>query len=333
MHLKPVCRNLLAGALFAALASPALAENQKPLVERIVDAQVALAKGPYEGLRTNHTKGMVVTGSFTPAPTAASVTKAAHLQQTPSQVIVRFSNAGGVPSIADNDPAANPRGIAIRFKLPDGTQTDIVSLSIDRFPVSTPEAFLAFLEARLASGPGTAKPTPVEQLIAATPSLQTFVKLPKPFPRSFASHTYHGINAFVFTNAAGEARYGRYRIEPVAGEAFLSPEEVAGAGPNYLFDELPQRLQQGPVQFRLLLQLAEDGDPLVDPSEVWPAERPLVELGTLSLHASVVDNAAAEKMLAFNPLLLLDGIAPSQDPVLLARPGAYAVSVGRRLNP
>ncbi len=170
-------------------------------------------------------------------------------------------------------------------------------------------------------------------MIAATPSLQTFVKLPKPFPRSFASHTYHGINAFVFTNAAGETRYGRYRIEPVAGEAFLSPEEVAGVGPNYLFDELPQRLQQGPVQFRLLLQLAEDGDPLVDPSEVWPAERPLVELGTLSLHASVVDNAAAEKTLAFNPLLLLDGIAPSQDPVLLARPGAYAVSVGRRLNP
>ena len=37
-------------------------------------------------------------------------------------------------------------------------------------------------------------------------------------------------------------------------------------------------------------------------------------------------------MLLFNPLLLQDGIEPSADPVLLARPGAYAISYGQRVK-
>jgi catalase len=65
---------------------------------------------------------------------------------------------------------------------------------------------------------------------------------------------------------------------------------------------------------------------------VWPDDRPQIELGVLSLDQMVPDSKAAEKKLAFNPLLLPDGIAPSADPVLLSRPIAYAVSLGRRLS-
>lgn len=303
----------------------------KSVVEQIVDAQVTLAKGPYPGLRTNHTKGIVVTGTFTPAASASSITKAAHLQNTPSKITVRFSNAGGVPTIEDTSPAANPRGMAIRFELPDGTITDIVSLSINAFPVATPEAFLAFLNARIASKPDTPKPTPLEKFIATTPSLQRFSAIPKPFPASFASHTYFGINAFQFTNAKGETHHIRYRIEPVNGQKILTPEEIAKAPPNYLFDELPQRLKTDEAKFRLLAQVAEKEDVTEDPTVIWPDDRKLVELGIIRLQAPVPDNAAAEKSLAFNPLILVDGIAPGKDPILLARPGAYAVSVGRRL--
>jgi catalase len=39
-----------------------------------------------------------------------------------------------------------------------------------------------------------------------------------------------------------------------------------------------------------------------------------------------------EKTTMFNPLTLVDGIEASEDPILLARPGAYAVSYGRRLG-
>jgi catalase len=170
-------------------------------------------------------------------------------------------------------------------------------------------------------------------MIAETPSLQRFIAIPKPLPVSFASLNYHGINAFQFTNAKGESHYIRYRIEPVNGPEFLTPEQVAEATPDYLFEELPRRLGKGEVKFRLLAQVAEKDDVINDPTVIWPEERKMVELGVLHLDAPVADNAAAEKALAFNPLILVDGIAPSNDPVLLARPGAYAVSVSRRLAP
>ena len=321
--------------LFAILTSSVLADEtaNKSVVEQIVDAQTTLAKGPYKGLRVNHNKGIVVTGSFTPSASAASITKAAHLQNTPSKVTVRFSNAGGVPTIEDTNPNANPRGIAIRFELPDGAITDIVSLSINAFPVSTPEAFLEFLNARIATKPDSPKPTPVEKMIAATPSLQKFIAIPKPFPVSFATHNYFGINAFEFTNSQGEKNFVRYQILPVNGQELLSADEVAKATPNYLFEELPKRLKKGEAKFRLLAQIAAKNDVVNDPTVIWPNDRKLVELGVISLEAPVADNVAAEKTLAFNPLILLDGIAPSEDPVLLARPGAYAVSVARKLAP
>ena len=325
----------ISSLLFAILSSSASADDasSKSVVEQIVDAQTTLAKGPYKGLRVNHNKGIVVIGSFTPSTSAASITKAAHLQNTPSKVTVRFSNAGGVPTIEDTNPNANPRGIAIRFELPDGSITDIVSLSINAFPVSTPEAFLEFLNARIATKPDSPRPTPVEKMVAATPSLQKFIAIPKPFPVSFATHNYFGINAFEFTNSQGHKNYVRYQIAPMNGQELLSADEVAKAKPNYLFEELPQRLKKGEAKFRLLAQVAAKDDIVNDPTVVWPNDRKLVELGIISLEAPVADNAAAEKTLAFNPLILLDGIAPSEDPVLLARPGAYAVSVGRKLAP
>ncbi len=325
----------ISSLLFAILSSTVSADeiNNKSVVEQIVDAQTTLAKGPYKGLRVNHNKGIVVTGSFTPSASAASITKAAHLQNTPSKVTVRFSNAGGVPTIEDTNPNANPRGIAIRFELPDGAITDIVSLSINAFPVSTPEAFLDFLNARIATKPDSPKPTPVEKMVAATPSLQKFIAIPKPFPVSFATHNYFGINAFEFTNSQGEKNYVRYQILPVNGQELLTADEVAKATPNYLFEELPKRLKKGEAKFHLLAQIAAKDDVVNDPTVIWPNDRKLIELGVISLEAPVADNVAAEKALAFNPLILLDGIAPSEDPVLLARPGAYAFSVSRKLAP
>ena len=308
------------------------AASTKPVTEQIVDVQTQLAQGPYPGLRANHAKGIVATGTFTPTPAAAKLSKAVHFQSASTPVIVRFSNAGGVPTIADASPKSTPKGIAIRFQLPDEAVTDIVSFSADRFPVQTPEQFLALLQAIAASGPDVAKPTPVERFLEANPTAKTFVKLPKPIPASFVTQTYHGVNAFRFTNAAGESQFGRYRIVPVAGEKHLTDEQVAAAGNDFLLEELPARLKAGPASFKLLVQLAGEGDSVDDPTKVFPQDNPVVELGTLTLNEVVADSKAEERKLAFNPLILPDGIAPSNDPVLLARPAAYAVSVGRRLT-
>lgn len=314
-------------------ATAAHADEAKPVTEQLVDTMTKLAQGPHKGFRANHAKGVMAQGTFKPSAEAAAITKAAHLQSTESTVLVRFSNATGVPTIPDAAPNAQPKGMAIRFTLPDGSATDIVALSVNSFPVATPEEFLGLLNAVAASGPDVASPKPVEKFLGEHPAALKFVSTPKPAPASFATQSFFGVNAFAFTNAQGETRYGRYRIVPVGGTQFLSDAEAGKQSPNYLMDELPARLAQQSAQYRIQLQMAEPGDKVDDPTAVWPEERQLVELGVLTLNAPVADGAVVEKTLMYNPLVLPDGIAPSNDPVLLARPGAYAVSYGRRLAP
>src|SRR5262249_42489271 len=95
--------------------------------------------GPQPGFRAAHAKGILLAGRFTPAPDAASLTRAPHLQRSSTPVTVRFSNFPGVPNVPDNSPDASPRGIAIRFHLAEHVHTDIVGHSVDGFPVRTPE--------------------------------------------------------------------------------------------------------------------------------------------------------------------------------------------------
>lgn len=57
----------------------------------------------------------------------------------------------------------------------------------------------------------------------------------------------HGINAFIFENAEGEAVYGRYIIEPVDGNEFLTVEQRENMAPDHLMEELPKRLAVSPA--------------------------------------------------------------------------------------
>ncbi len=310
-------------------ADPAPAP-QKPLPVALVEAFNKLAGGPHPGLRANHAKGILVTGTFSPAKEAVTLSKAAHFAAKSVPVVVRFSDPTGVPTLPDASPNASPHGMAIRFKLADGSSTDIVSLSANGFPVATPEEFLALLTAIGNSGPDAPKPTPVEQFLGAHPSALKFVQTPRPAPVSFATLKFYGINAFKFTNAAGESHYARYQIVPLAGEHALSEADAAKAGPDYLMEELPRRIAAGPVKFRLLAQLAAEGDSTDDPTAVWPADRKIIPLGTITLRSTVADQVEEQRKILYNPLALTAGIEPSADPVLLARPPAYAVSFAQR---
>ena len=302
---------------------------QKPLPVAIVDTLNQLSGGVHPGYRANHAKGVLVTGTFTPTSGAAEYSMAPHFAAA-VPVVVRFSNATGVPTLADADPHGSPHGVASRCQLPGGETTDIVSISANSFPVATPEDFLALLQAVAASGDSAAKPSPIEQFLGSHPVTLKWVTTPRPAPVSFGTLAFYGVNAFKFTNAKGVSRCVRYQILPVAGEQALDAAAVAKAAPNYLMDELPQRIAAGAVKYRLLAQVASDTDQTTDGSVVWPAERSVVELGTLSLTGTPVEQVLAQKGLLFNPLLLPAGIEPSADPVLLARPGAYAVSFGQR---
>ncbi len=327
---------LMAMALLLSNATVFAADEAAPatkhVTEQLVDTLTRLAHGPYKGFRANHAKGIMAQGVFTPSAEAASISKASHLQSVETPVLVRFSNATGVPTIPDADGNAMPKGMAIRFTLPEGGNTDIVAISVNSFPVATPEEFLELLNAVAESGPDVASPKPVEKFLASHPAAMKFVTTPKPAPLSFATQPFFGVNAFGFTNAKGETRYGRYRIIPVTGEQHLASEEAGKQAPDYLMTELPSRLGKAEAKYRIMLQLANPGDPIEDPTVVWPDDREQLELGVLTLKSMVADSLQAEKNIMYNPLLLPEGIAPTNDPILLARPGSYAVSFGRRLG-
>lgn len=320
--------------LAAALAIPAsvIAQeapaSQKSLAEQLVDAFNGVF-GVHPGMRANHPKGVVLEGTFSPAASAASVSKAAHLQQkkAPIPVTVRFSAGSGQPTVPDTNQM--PRGMAVKFSLPDGSKTDLVVLSFNGFPVATAEEFRDFLLAVAASGPDAPKPTAIEKFLAAHPAAKNFVESPKPQPVSYATLPYFGINAFKFTNAKGVITFGRYQLRPVAGEHFLTQEQLATMGPDYLSTEIRERVRRGPAKFTLLLQVAEKDDKVDDPSIAWPDSRKQIELGTIIITKAVADSHTAEKKLLFMPGALVPGIEAA-DPMIAARSASYVVSLSRR---
>lgn len=305
------------------------ADDPEGLPEKLVDALNALS-GKHPGFRAAHAKGVVCEGEFVPSATAASLSKAPHLQGKPVKVTVRFSDSTGLPDVPDVAAGASPHGLAVRFHLPEGRSTDIVSNAFNGFAVSNGEDFLALLQAIARSGKDAPKPTALDTFLEAHPKAMKVVKAPKPAPASFATEPYFGVNAFQFTNAEGAERYGRYQIRPEAGSKCLTPEEAATKPANFLIDELTERLAKAPVKFRLVVQLAGKDDPVDDATAVWPDDRPVVELGVLSITAKVADNDAAQRALGFDPLRLVDGIEASDDPLLELRRSVYAVSRRRR---
>jgi len=306
-------------------------DKAKDVFEQIVDTMNAIF-GKHPGYRAAHAKGIVCEGEFTPPSTAAGLSRAPHLQvqERPVRVTVRFSDSTGIPTVPDGSPGASPHGLAVRFHLADGGSTDIVSNAYNGFAVSTAEDFLALLQALAGSGPDVPKPKPIEKFLATHPRAVKAITAPKPTPVSFATEPYFGVNAFLFTNRDGKARYGRYQFRPEAGTEFLADQDAAKQPANFLIDELGGRLSKGPARFRVVVQLAGEGDPVNDATAVWPDDRPIVELGVLSVHHPVADNDASQRALAFDPLRLVDGIEGSDDPLLEARSSIYAVSRRRR---
>ena len=300
-----------------------------PLAEEAVDL-LSQTYGRHEGSRAVHSKGTVCKGTFTATPEAAGLTRAGHMQGEPVPVTTRFSNGAGHPK--SRDYAQDGRGMATKFYLPDGSRTDIVALSLPCFFVRTPEDFIKFTRAgkRL---PVINQPGPRLALYLAThrealPALRAFLAL-KP-PSSYACVRYNGLHAFRWVNADGGEQYVRYSWLPEAGEATISTGEAKDAGRDYLQRDIVERLGREPVRFTLQLQIADEGDPIADPTAVWPEERKTVAAGTLELTELEPGRDTGGDILVFDPSRVTDGIELTDDPIPSFRSQAYSVSVERR---
>ena len=286
--------------------------------------------GLLPGFRPAHAKGILLTGNFTPSSDALSLTRAPHISRSSTRVTVRFSDFAGIPTIPDSGPDATPNGIAIRFMLGAHVHTDIIGHSVDGFPARTAGEFVEFLRAAIASKNSTAKPLPIEGFLATHPAALEFVQTPKPVPASFAKQTFFSVSSYKFVNKDGEARYGRYRIRPDGPGEFLDALTAAKMKPDFLFDDIQERVSRGPVKMHILVQIAAPGDVTDDSTVHWPNDRPEVAFGSVELTGVAPDNAEEQRHIIFDPIPRVDGIEPSADPLLEVRAETYLFTGRRR---
>jgi len=138
------------------------------------------------------------------------------------------------------------------------------------------------------------------------------------------------VSAFRFTNAQGVSRYGRYRVLPVAGNEYLDEAAAAARTPNFLFDEIKERLAKGPVNLRIVVQLAMDSDTIDDATVRWPEDRPQLTFGEISLTGLTPNSAGEQQQIIFDPIPRVEGIEASADPLFEPRANIYLMSGRRR---
>jgi len=294
-------------------------------------AQLQDIFGKHPGFRPAHAKGILLSGTFTPSTAASTLSTAPHFNNSSTPITIRFSNSTGIPVIPDTNPNANPKGIAIRFNLGNRVHTDIIGHSTPTFPTRTGAEFLEFLRALASSPPGGESPSPIEKFLGTHPAALAHVQAPNPAPSSFARDAYFSVHAFKLIAADGKITTIRYQFKPDLGVEPLSEAELATKGDNYLQEELSSRLSapgSGPFTFRLLAQIAQDGDATNDATVHWPKTRELVELGVVKVEEVVKadENAKEQKHIIFDPIPRVKGVEPSDDPLLEMRAAVYLLS-------
>lgn len=292
------------------------------LAKELIEA-VATVLGSHPGHRVTHTKGTTLTGSFTATPRARTLTRAAHMQGDPVRVTVRFSNGDPNPLCPDA-AQGDPRGMAVKFYLSDGSTTDIVCQSWPVFPTGTPEEFLAFIRAQ---GEG---PEAFDAYLAANPKVAAAaaaIGAAGDPPRSWATMAFNSLVAYRLVNADGAGQFARWRLAPEPGEESLPEGERATADRDYLMTGILDLL---PVRFRLLAQLAADEDQTVDSSSAWPEDREWVDMGVVEMTGPETERERDGDILVNDPTRVTDGIELSDDPILHIRTHLYGESVRRR---
>ena len=307
--------------------------SEPPLTPaRMIDA-FEDSMGRHAGFRRNHAKGVCVSGYFDSNGSSAALSRARVFERGRTPVTGRLSAPGGDP--AQDDADAPVRSFALLFSLRNGEQWRTAMNSVPIFLVSTPEALYEQLTAlRPDARTGRADPAKLSAFLAKHPETMAFRQWIETHPPSsaFYNASYFGIDAFRFVDAQGNARFVRWSVVPDTPYAPSSEPTNPARDPDFLAHDLVLRLQAGPVSWRLMLTPAGPGDPVDDATRAWPPERELrrVDAGTIVIeHAeSQIDGACRD--INFDPLILPDGIAPSDDPLLAARSAAYAVSFERR---
>jgi catalase len=282
--------------------------------------------GVHPGFRRNHAKGVVVTGYFDSNGNGRELSRAAVFTPGRTPVIGRFSLSGGNPMMADAPGAA--RGLGLAFTFPDATQWRTAMLNLPVFVDRSPQGFYDRLFASK-NDPATGKPDPAamaafEKAHPESAAAMAVIKQHPPTP-GFADSTYSSLITFFFVNDAGVRTPVRWSFAPMQAALPARPGTT-----NSLFDALVRQMAKGQLQWRLLLTVGKPEDPTTDATLPWPADRRTVDAGVLTLTTIETEAPGNARDVNFDPLVLPDGIEPSDDPLLSARSAIYAASYRAR---
>jgi len=284
--------------------------------------------GTHPGFRRNHAKGVCVTGYFESNGQGQVISKAQVFRPGRVPIVGRFALAGGKPYAADTP--ATIRSLAILFKQADGQEWRTAMVNIPVFVVKTPQAFNEF---QLASSPDPATgkniPGAMPAFLAKHPETAAALQVigQHPFSSGFGDSPYYALNAFRFIDAQDKSTPVRWYVTP---DQTFTANSTAATGKNYLFDGLIAQLHAKPLSWHLILTIGQPGDPTADATQAWPPDRKQIDAGTLTINTIESEDTSPTRDINFDPLVLPDGIAPSDDPLLSARSAAYSQSFTRR---
>jgi catalase len=311
-----------------ALGAPA--DSTEVTASQMIDAFEGTF-GVHPGQRRNHIKGTCAAGEFVGTTDAAALSRSALFSGKNIPVVARFSLGGGSPEVPDA-----PRGMALEFHLPGSALQHITMINVPIFAAASPASFR---EAILAAKPDpkTGKPDP-EKLKAYAATHPDAMAL-----RELASHhtptanyyqtTYFSVHTFKFIDAKGAEHLVRWRFVPRDGTKEMTDAEMKAAPHDFLEKNLIERTQKGPAVWDMIVYVGEPGDPQDNPTLAWPESRKHFKAGALTItQATPQQKGVACEPINFDPLVMADGIGPTNDPILRFRSPAYAVSFGKRVS-
>jgi catalase len=315
---------IIAGGAAAFAYTAGWFSPQRLTPDKFVDA-LTPPTGVALGHRRNHAKGICFTGVFDADGAGTALSSAQVFTRGQYPALGRFNLGTADPNAPD--ATVRVRGMGLRISTPDGQEWRGALINPPIFAVSTPKAFYELL---LASA--SKDPVAMKTFAAAHPEFAAFGTWAKSGAStgSYAEERYNSLNSFVFTDSSGAEHAVRWSLLPSAQPVFVSPDDLAKRGPNFLEQEIAERVRSAPQRWTMVVTVANPGEPTADPTKAWPEGRRTLDVGTLVVQQIEPERDGPCRDINFDPTVLPSSIRTSDDPFPAARSAAYAKSYDLR---
>jgi catalase len=297
---------------------------QRLTPDKMVDAFKPPTAVPL-GHRRNHAKGICFTGTFEANGAGSALSRAQVFNRGQYPALGRFNLGTANPNAPD--ATVRVRGIGLQISTPDGQEWRTAMINPPFFAVSTPQAFYEMLRASASKDPNAMK-----AFSSAHPEFLAFDAWAKsaPWTASYAEERFNSLNSFIFTAGSGAENTVRWSLLPAAQPVPVSRDDLAKRDPDFLEQEVTERVRSRPVRWTMVVTVANPEDPTADPSKAWPDERRTVEVGTLIVQQIQAERDGPCRDINFDPTVLPSGIRTSDDPFPSARSSVYIKSYDLR---